>query len=83
MIQDLWMVFLGHRSSLVDEVLLSFIALGSYLVKFKSHFIFQRMQPDSSGCYVGLLPSAAPSSCCVSQLVVRHLKLALILRDRA
>lgn len=82
-IQDLWMVFLGHRSSLVDEVLLSFIAWGSYLVKFKSHFIFQRMQPDSYGCYGDILPSATPNTCCASQLVVKHLKLALILRDTA
>lgn len=73
------MVFLGHRSSLVDEVLLSFIAWGSYLVKFKSHFIFQRMQPDSSGVYGDPVPSAAPNTCCASQLVVKHLKLALIL----
>lgn len=82
-IRDLWMVFLGHSSSLVDEVLLSFIAWGSYLVKIKSHFIFQRMQPDSSGCYGVLLPSAAPNTCCASQLVVKHFKLALILWDTA
>lgn len=31
------MVFPGRRSSLLDEVLLSFIAWGSELVKVKSH----------------------------------------------